>query len=156
MSSAGFKRSNYCLFCIIVGGLFSVLGTTGIVVNSVIGFIPIGIIVARSLKWDAVAGAAVIYIGCYAGFNATILSPSPLGLSQTIAELPIFSGIGLRVIIYFFFLISSIVYIYLYTRRLKNKEKGSILGDQWFPAKGLGGADAESVDKPAFLLADIS
>ncbi|KPN12843.1 hypothetical protein AKG37_14605 [Bacillus australimaris] len=143
-------QTKQLLFICIVGGLFSVLGTTGIVVNSVIGFIPIGIIVARSLKWDAVAGAAVIYIGCYAGFNATILSPSPLGLSQTIAELPIFSGIGLRVIIYLCFLISSIVYIYLYTRRLKNKEKGSILGDQWFPAKGLGGADAESVDKPAF------
>lgn len=43
------------LFICIVGALFSILGTTGIVVNSVIGFIPIGLIVARSLKWDAVA-----------------------------------------------------------------------------------------------------
>lgn len=71
-------RTKQLLFICIVGGLFSILGTTGVVVNSVIGFIPLGIIVARSLKWDAAAGAAVIYIGCYAGFNATILSPSPL------------------------------------------------------------------------------
>jgi len=31
-------------------------------------------------------------LGTYAGFNATILSPSPLGISQKIAELPMFSG----------------------------------------------------------------
>ncbi len=37
------------------------------------------------------------------GFNATILSPSPLGISQKIAELPMFSGIGLRTAIYISF-----------------------------------------------------
>ncbi|CAI6224335.1 hypothetical protein NRS6105_01750 [Bacillus subtilis] len=43
-------RTKQLLFICIVGALFSILGTTGIVVNSVIGFIPIGLIVARSLK----------------------------------------------------------------------------------------------------------
>ncbi|WP_343311351.1 YfcC family protein [Bacillus atrophaeus] len=143
-------RTKQLLFICIVGALFSILGTTGIVVNSVIGFIPIGLIVARSLKWDAVAGAAVIYIGCYAGFNATILSPSPLGLSQSIADLPLFSGIGLRVIIYICFLLSTIIYIYLYTKKLKKSKDASILGRDWFPASGLGGeaADSDAEDKP--------
>ncbi|MFS0782696.1 YfcC family protein [Bacillus sp. 1P06AnD] len=141
-------RTKQLLFICIVGGLFSILGTTGIVVNSVIGFIPIGIIVARSLKWDAVAGAAVIYIGCYAGFNATILSPSPLGLSQKIAELPLFSGTGFRLVIYVCFLLASIIYIYLYTRKLKNPAKGSVLGDDWFPEKGLASDAAMDQNTP--------
>ncbi|KAF1678832.1 MULTISPECIES: YfcC family protein [Bacillus] len=136
-------RTKQLLFICIVSALFSILGTTGIVVNSVIGFIPIGLIVARSLKWDAVAGAAVIYIGCYAGFNSTILSPSPLGLSQSIAELPLFSGIGLRVAIYICFLLSSILYIYLYTRKLKKSKDASVLGTNWFPAAGMGKAGKE-------------
>lgn len=136
-------RTKQLLFICIVGALFSILGTTGIVVNSVIGFIPIGLIVARSLKWDAVAGAAVIYIGCYAGFNSTILSPSPLGLSQSIAELPLFSGIGLRVVIYLCFLVSSIIYIYWYTRKLKKSKDASVLGTNWFPAAGLSDANQE-------------
>lgn len=140
-------RTKQLLFICIVGALFSILGTTGIVVNSVIGFIPIGLIVARSLKWDAVAGAAVIYIGCYAGFNSTILSPSPLGLSQSIAELPLFSGIGLRVVIYICFLLSSIIYIYLYTRKLKKSKDASVLGTDWFPAAGMGEAGKEE-DQP--------
>ncbi|MEC1289203.1 YfcC family protein [Bacillus mojavensis] len=141
-------RTKQLLFICIVGALFSVLGTTGIVVNSVIGFIPIGLIVARSLKWDAVAGAAVIYIGCYAGFNSTILSPSPLGLSQSIAELPLFSGIGLRVVIYLCFLLSSIIYIYWYTRKLKKSKDASVLGTNWFPAAGLSDANQEDKSVP--------
>ncbi|MBM7646011.1 putative ion transporter superfamily protein YfcC [Scopulibacillus daqui] len=124
------------LFMTIVGIVFSILGTTGIVVNSVIGFIPLGIIVARTLKWDAVVGAAVIYLGSYAGFNATILSPTPLGLSQKIAQLPLFSGIKLRAAIYICFLAATIIYIYIYSRRL-HKGKGSVLGKDWFPNQAL-------------------
>lgn len=130
-------RHRQLLFVCIVAALFSVLGTTGIIVNSVIGFIPIGLIVARSLKWDAVVGAAIIYLGAYAGFNATILSPSPLGISQKIAELPMFSGIGLRVAIYVCFLLATILYIYWYIKRLKRTDKGSVLGNDWFPSKAL-------------------
>ncbi|RLQ94668.1 YfcC family protein [Falsibacillus albus] len=129
-------RTRELLFIAVVGALFSILGTTGIVVNSVIGFIPIGIIVARALKWDAVVGVAVIYLGTYAGFNSTILSPTPLGLSQKIAELPLFSGIGLRTAIYLAFLIATVVYIYFYVRRLR-KTDASILGEDWFPSKAL-------------------
>ncbi|WP_102421775.1 YfcC family protein [Bacillus amyloliquefaciens] len=141
-------RTKQLLFIAIVGSLFSILGTTGIVVNSVIGFIPIGLIVARSLKWDAVAGAAVIYIGCYAGFNATILSTSPLGLSQSIAELPLFSGIGLRIAVYICFLLSSILYIYRYTRRLRKAKDASLLGNDWFPAAGSIPQASDPEDKP--------
>ncbi|GGH75376.1 putative ion transporter superfamily protein YfcC [Pullulanibacillus pueri] len=142
-------RKRQLLFVIIVGAIFSILGTTGIVVNSVIGFIPLGIIVARSLKWDAVVGAAVIYLGTYAGFNATLLSPSPLGLSQKIAEIPMFSGIGLRLAIYICFLIATIAYIYFYIKRL-HSEKGSLLGKEWFPSKAL--LNEDDVGEVAFTL----
>ncbi|CAM4007490.1 YfcC family protein [Bacillus paramycoides] len=137
-------RNQQLLFICIVAALFSILGTTGIIVNSVIGFIPIGIIVARTLKWDAIVGVAIIYLGTYAGFNATLLSPSPLGISQKIAELPMFSGIGLRVAIYISFLIATILYIHFYVKRLKKPNKGSILGNNWFPSNGLSNNNEET------------
>ncbi|HDR6318661.1 TPA: YfcC family protein [Bacillus thuringiensis] len=142
-------RNQQLLFICIVAALFSILGTTGIIVNSVIGFIPIGIIVARTLKWDAIVGVAIIYLGTYAGFNATILSPSPLGISQKIAELPMFSGIGLRTAIYISFLIATILYINWYIKRLKKSNKGSILGDNWFPSNTLSSEkDTEKTEVP--------
>ena len=115
---------------------FSILGTTGIIVNSVIGFIPIGIIVARTLKWDAIVGVAIIYLGTYAGFNATILSPSPLGISQKIAELPMFSElVYAQQFIYLFTCYHSIYK--LVCKALEKSNKGSILGDNWFPSNAL-------------------
>ncbi|SDN43923.1 Uncharacterized membrane protein YfcC, ion transporter superfamily [Fictibacillus solisalsi] len=127
-------KTRQLLFIAAVGLLFSLLGTTGIVVNSVIGFIPLGLIVARALKWDAMVGAAVIYLGTYAGFNATILSPTPLGLSQKMAELPMFSGMGLRVICYLAFVAATVGYLYFYSKKLQKTNK-SLLGDEWFPDK---------------------
>ncbi|MFC7394806.1 YfcC family protein [Scopulibacillus cellulosilyticus] len=145
-------RTRQLLFICVVGALFSILGTTGIVVNSVIGFIPIGIIVARSLKWDAIVGAAVVYLGAYAGFNATILSPTPLGISQKIAQLPLFSGIGLRLAIYICFLLATIFYIYRYVRKLKKSDDASILGQDWFPSKALLSEEENDQGSVAFTI----
>ncbi|WP_035322945.1 YfcC family protein [Peribacillus kribbensis] len=143
-------KTRQLLFIAAVGFLFSILGTTGIVVNSVIGFIPLGILVARALKWDAMVGAAVIYLGTYAGFNAQFLSPTPLGVSQKMAELPMFSGMGLRLINYLAFIAVTIGYLYFYTKKLKKTNK-SPLGDDWFPGKGIAGM-TDAMEKTPFTL----
>ncbi|MFU0789960.1 MAG: YfcC family protein [Virgibacillus proomii] len=61
------KDKEYLLI-IIVSALFSVFGALGIIVNAVIAFIPIGIILARSMRLDAIVGVSIIYLGAYAGF----------------------------------------------------------------------------------------
>lgn len=111
---------------------FSILGTTGIIVNSVIGFIPIGIIVARTLKWDAIVGVAIIYLGTYAGFNATILSPSPFRYFTKDRRTSDVFGIGLRTAIYISFLLATILYINWYVKRLKNRIKEASLATTGF------------------------
>jgi uncharacterized ion transporter superfamily protein YfcC len=137
-------KTKQLLFIAAVGFLFSILGTTGIIVNSVIGFIPLGLLVARALKWDAMVGAAIIYLGTYAGFNAQILSPTPLGVSQKMAELPMFSGMGLRLVNYLAFTAVTIGYLYFYTKKLQKTNK-SLLGDDWFPDKSTENVTLEKV-----------
>lgn len=130
-----FKNHQF-LFILIVAGIFSLLGTTGIISNSVVGFIPLGLLIAKRMKWDAIVGVAIMYLGAYAGFNSSFLSASPLGISQTIAQLPMFSGIGLRTINYLSFVMATVVYIYFYTRRLAKKQQ-SYLGEEWFPDRSF-------------------
>ncbi|WP_276918257.1 YfcC family protein [Aneurinibacillus aneurinilyticus] len=122
--------------------MFSVLGTTGIIVNSVIAFIPLGVMIARRLKIDAVFGVSLIYLGTYAGWNASIISPQTVGLSQRIAELPLLSGIGFRIVIYLAFLIATIVYLYLYARKVQKNSTKSVLGLEIFP-NSLGESNEE-------------
>ncbi|PEC47445.1 YfcC family protein [Bacillus sp. AFS096315] len=121
------------LFLIIpVGIILSVLGTTGIVVNSVIAFIPLGLFIARGLKLDAIFGVSLIYLGTYAGWNVPVFAPQTLGLSQRIAQLPLFSGMGYRIIIYLAFLAAALIYIYMYARKIRKDPTKSILGPEFF------------------------
>lgn len=113
--------------------LFSIFGTLGIIVNAVIAFIPIGIILARSMKLDAIVGVSIIYLGAYAGFNTAFLDPLTTGTAQRIAQLPLFSGIGFRVIIYIAVLLSTIIYIVWYSKKIKKNPAKSVLGNNPFP-----------------------
>ncbi|MGN7408012.1 YfcC family protein [Sporosarcina sp. SAFN-010] len=117
----------------IVMVLFSVFGTLGIIVNAVIAFIPIGIILARSMKLDAVVGVSIIYLGAYAGFNTAFLDPLTTGTAQQIAQLPLFSGIGYRIIIYIVILLTTILYVSWYVKKIKKDPSKSVLGSNPFP-----------------------
>jgi uncharacterized ion transporter superfamily protein YfcC len=100
------------LFCVV----FSVLGTTGIVVNSVIAFVPIGIMVARSIGMNKLFGISLVYIATYTGYNASISAPTSVGLAQRLADVPLLSGIGFRVVIFLAFLLATIAFLWLYAR----------------------------------------
>lgn len=113
--------------------LFSIFGALGIVVNAVIAFIPIGIILARSMKLDAIVGVAIIYLGAYAGFNTAFLDPLTTGTAQTIAQLPIFSGITYRIVQYVIILAVTILYISYYAKKIKKNPTKSILSGNPFP-----------------------
>ncbi|MGG1676203.1 YfcC family protein [Neobacillus sp. NRS-1170] len=136
---------NRLLFLIIpVGLILSVLGTTGIVVNSVIAFIPLGLFIARGLKLDAIFGVSLIYLGTYTGWNVPVFAPQTLGLSQRIAELPLFSGMVYRIIIYLTFLACTLLYVYLYARKIRKDPTKSILGPESLPSDAVKGAEVET------------
>ena len=79
--------------------LFSIFGTTMGMSTEVMIFVPIGIALATSLGLDKVTGTAMIAMGAASGFTAGILNPFNVGVAQDIAELPMFSGRGYRLLI---------------------------------------------------------
>ena len=70
--------------------IFSILGFTIGLAEETIIFVPIGIIIARTLGYDALTGAMVI-LGAASGFSGGMLNPFTVGVAQTV-ELPMFSG----------------------------------------------------------------
>lgn len=125
-------KGRYMILIASVSGIFGVLASLGLAPNAVIAFIPIGIALARSLKLDAIVGVATIYLGYYAGMIAGIFDPTILGLAQTIAELPLFSGMPLRIVIFIALITITITYTNLYAKKIKNNAKKSIMGDKPF------------------------
>ncbi|KGX86352.1 YfcC family protein [Pontibacillus litoralis] len=133
MKTINKTKNKEWLLIAIVSTLFSIFGSLGIIVNAVIAFLPIGVIIARSMKLDAIVGVSIIYLGMYAGFNTAFLDPLSTGLAQEIAQVPLFSGISYRIIIYITILLTTILYITWYANRIKKSPEKSVLGENRFP-----------------------
>ena len=107
--------------------LMSIGGATGVFANPVIALIPLGILLAKGLGYDAVVGFAIIYLGSYAGFNVGWGNVFTVGIAHEIAELPMFSGFGVRVLFHIVNVALCIAFVYLYAKKIKNDPTKSLL-----------------------------
>ncbi len=121
------SRSGDLTVIIVVCVIFSILGTLGIVANSVVAFVPLGLLIASSMNLPVEFGVGLIYLGAYSGFNTAILSPATTGLSQRLAELPLFSGMELRAVVGGFFLIATIGFLAWYARYCRAQKIGATM-----------------------------
>lgn len=99
--------------------VFSIGGATIGMSEEAIVFVPIGIALARALGYDSIVGMAMVALGAAAGFTAAPMNPFTIGVAQTIAELPMFSGMWLRLIILVITWVLIIWYISRYAKKVK-------------------------------------
>lgn len=92
-------------------------------------FIPIAIALARALGYDALVGMSLITIGGACGFYSAMMNPFTVGVAQGIAELPMFSGIGLRFVVWIVLLVVSISYVMLYAKKVRKNPELSLVAD---------------------------
>ena len=105
--------------------VFSLGGATIGMSEEAIVFVPIGVALARALGYDAVTGMAMVSLGAAAGFTSGFMNPFTVGVAQGIAEVPLFSGIALRLIIWVCTLTLVIGYIFRYANKVKADIKNS-------------------------------
>lgn len=123
-------KKNEMLLIPVIMIIFSILGfTTGMAEEAII-FVPIGIMLAVALGYDAMVGTAMVTLGAAAGFTGGMFNPFTVGIAQGIAELPIFSGWGFRTVVYLFVLITGIIFVMLYAKKVKDDPKSSLVYDE--------------------------
>lgn len=99
--------------------IFSIGGAVFGMAEETIIFVPIGIAIARSMGFDNITGTAMISMGAAAGFTSGMLNPFSVGVAHGLAELPMFSGMWFRFIVYAGLLGSGIWYITRYSFKVK-------------------------------------
>jgi uncharacterized ion transporter superfamily protein YfcC len=105
--------------------LFSLAGATFGMSEEVLVFILISIPLAEAMGYDSLVGVAIPFIGAGAGFAGAFSNPFTIGIAQGIAELPPFSGMGYRLIVWVVLTTAAILYIMRYIRQLETgKAKG--------------------------------
>lgn len=128
----GSKAKDSKLFIPIAFLVFAVAGSTYGEFETVYGLIPVFVALFMAMGYDAVVGLSVCFVGVATGFASATTNPFTVGIAQSYAELPIFSGLLYRWIIFFFFCALAIYYIMRYAAKVKkNPELSVVSGDDF-------------------------
>lgn len=108
--------------------IIPVLTTVFAIVATLIGtaelslvYIPVIIPLIIALGYDSITATAIALCGTVVGFTVGVLNPINTGLAQKLSGIPIFSGIGLRIILFIVVLAVTIMFIMRYAQKIKNK-----------------------------------
>lgn len=109
--------------------IFSVGGFTMGMSSEVLVFVPIGILMAKSLGFDVVTGTAMVILGAGIGYTAGLMNPFGVGIAQVIAQVPLFSGMWYRAILLVVLIVVTTMYILKYARKVKADPSKSVVSD---------------------------
>lgn len=99
--------------------LFSLAGATFGMSEEVLVFVLITIPLSLSLGYDSIVGVAVSLVGAGTGFAGAFINPFTIGIAQGIAELPPFSGMGYRMVVWAAMTLLTILYVVRYVGRIE-------------------------------------
>jgi uncharacterized ion transporter superfamily protein YfcC len=111
------------LFIPVLMLMFSLGGATFGMNEEIIPFVLIIVPICLALGYDSIVGVAIPLIGAHIGFASAFLNPFNVGIAQGIAEVPLFSGIGYRMISWAISTTVAILFLLWYVRRLKKNPK---------------------------------
>jgi len=101
--------------------LFSLGGATFGMAEEAIPFVLIFIPLALALKYDSIVGVSIPFIGSQVGFASAFLNPFNVGVAQGIAGVPLFSGIGFRLVVWAIATTVTIAFLMWYAARIKRQ-----------------------------------
>jgi uncharacterized ion transporter superfamily protein YfcC len=126
--------------------LFSLGGATFGMSEETLVFILITIPMARAMGYDTLVGVSIPVVGAFAGFAGAFMNPFTVGIAQGIAELPLLSGIGYRLLVWLVFTGVSIGFVVRYGERVRRDPNRSRMAG--LEPAGEGGASNELEDLP--------
>lgn len=106
---------------------FSLGGAVFGMAEETLPFIPIMVTLAISLGFDSLTGIGMVLAGAGAGFTGAFMNPFTVGVAQGIAELPLFSGMGYRIIVYITMVTLVTVFIFRYAGKVKKDPQKSLM-----------------------------
>jgi uncharacterized ion transporter superfamily protein YfcC len=99
--------------------VFSLAGSVFGMAEEVIPFVLIFIPLARRLGYDSIVGVSIPFLGAAAGFAAAFFNPFTVGIAQSIAGVPLYSGLGYRLVTWVAGTGVMIAYVMWYARRVR-------------------------------------
>jgi len=120
--AAAYGEKRYKLLGI-VEFFFMALGSCVGSFEEVVPMVPILVTLAVELGWDAITGLYMSLLAAGCGFAAGVFNPFSVGIAQSIAGLPMFSGAWFRVINFVFIYGLLLLFTTVHAKRVDKGEK---------------------------------
>lgn len=133
------------LILVLVTLLFSAGGAIFGMSEEAIPFVGIVVPLVVSLGYDAITGLLVVYVAANIGFSAAFLNPFTVGVAQQMAGLPLFSGLGYRLVCWMILTGLLVIFILFYASNVKRNVESRL-------QCGVGGADEEKNKNKVLVL----
>ena len=101
--------------------LFSVGGAVFGMSEETIPFVGIVVPLMIAMGYDAITGLLVVYVASNIGFSAAFLNPFTVGIAQEMSGLPLFSGMGYRLVCWALLTAALILFILWYARNIRRE-----------------------------------
>lgn len=153
-----FGDSRYKLLTAVVF-FFMAMGALVGSFEEVIPLVPIVVALAIRLGWDSLTGLAMSLLAVGCGFAAGIMNPFTVGVAQSLAGLPMFSGIWLRFVSFVLIFTLLLVFIRRHAksveRPVESTEGRNAEGGKDTAADGEGPGDRRDVSMDKALKAFV-
>ncbi len=118
--------SNTCIaLTMIVVSAWASTGTLSF--EEMIAFVPIFVSLAIALGYDTIVGIAISLIAVGVGFSSATINPFTIGVAQNIAELPLGSGMELRLVVLAVMTLVTVIYVLIYANKIKRDPSKSLV-----------------------------
>lgn len=107
----------YRLLAITLLVIMSISACTGLM-DEVVFLVPVMLPLAYSLGWDPFIGLGLSLLAMGFGFSAAMINPFTIGVAQRIADVPLFSGLWFRAIVYVVVYLIVAIFLVRHAKRL--------------------------------------
>ncbi|WP_088069834.1 YfcC family protein [Gottfriedia luciferensis] len=93
-----------------------------------LAYVPLFIPLALALGFDTITGTAMVLIGASVGFTTAIMNPFTVGMAQGIAGLPMYSGMGFRLVLFVILYLIAVTFVYRHAMKVKRNPSTGVFG----------------------------
>jgi uncharacterized ion transporter superfamily protein YfcC len=105
--------------------LFSIGGAVFGMAESAMPFVLVFIPLALSLGYDSLVGMSIPFLGAAAGFAGAVFNPFTVGIAQGISELPLYSGMEFRLVVWVVSTASMVAFVMWHAARIRRDPRVS-------------------------------
>ncbi len=120
-----FSDKKYILLSVIIFACMLLSSFAGILEESVT-LVPLAVAISLSLGWDSFIGVGISLVSVSFGYAAATFNPFNVGITQSMANIPMFSGVLFRILVFLVVYAVLALFFITYAKKIEKDPKKSL------------------------------